>query len=148
MWVNQKRKKLDKIWSAGAKPERKERFFSTQLISQESPAMEINYLEGNGPEWLMHKGLLLVLTESMILWGRKGINLLVYACHFNSLSIFFLVFLFSFFLSHSFLSVSWSIFSDSYSLVMVPIVVVPLPPFLFTTRVSFYSVCRDWILLF
>ena len=72
-------------------------FFSTQLISQESPAVEINYLEGNVPEWLMHKGLLLVLTESRILCGRKGINLLVHACRSNSLSLFILVFLFSFF---------------------------------------------------
>ena len=84
--------------------------------------MEINYLEGNVPEWLMHKGLLLVLTESRILCGRKGINLLVHACRSNSLSIFFLVVLFSFFPSHSFLSVSWYIFSNSYSLVMVPVV--------------------------
>ena len=67
MWVNQKRKKSDEIWFAGAKPKKKERFFSMQLISQESPAVEINYLEGNRLEWLMYKGLLLVLIESMIL---------------------------------------------------------------------------------
>ena len=103
IWVNQKIKKPDWIWSAGAKPERKERFFSTQLISQESPVVEINYLEGNGPEWLIHKGLLLILTESRILWKREGINLLVHVCRSNSPSIFFLVVFFSFFPLHSFL---------------------------------------------
>ena len=51
--------KSTKIRSAGAKPERKERSFSTQLISQEEgPAVEINYPEGNGPEWFMHRGSL------------------------------------------------------------------------------------------
>ena len=49
-------KKSTKIWFAGAKPEKKKRSFSTQLISQENPAVEINYPEGNGLEWLMHKG--------------------------------------------------------------------------------------------
>ena len=91
IWVNQKIKKPDWIWSTEAKPNRKERFFSMQLISQESPAVKINYLEGNGPEWLIHKGLLLILTESRILWGREEINLLVHACCSNSPSIFFLV---------------------------------------------------------
>ena len=32
------------------KPEKEERLFSTQLISQENPATEINRFEGNGPE--------------------------------------------------------------------------------------------------
>ena len=68
----------------------------------------------------------LFLAESKILRVREGINLLVHAYRSNSLSIFFLVFLFSFFPSHSFLSVSWSIFSNSYSSVMVPVVVVLL----------------------
>ena len=35
------------------KPEKEERLFSTQLISQENPATEINRFEGNGPEWLV-----------------------------------------------------------------------------------------------
>ena len=38
------------------KPEREERLFSTQLISQENPAIEINRFEGNGPEWLVPGG--------------------------------------------------------------------------------------------
>ena len=35
------------------KPKREERLFSTQLISQENQATEINYFEGNGLEWLV-----------------------------------------------------------------------------------------------
>ena len=35
------------------KPEREEHLFSTQLISQENPAIEINRFEGNEPEWLV-----------------------------------------------------------------------------------------------
>ena len=35
IWVNQNVRKSTKVRSAGAKPERKERSFSTQLISQE-----------------------------------------------------------------------------------------------------------------
>ena len=42
--------------------------------------MEINYLEGNGPEWLMHKGLLLVLIESRILGERERENQSINAC--------------------------------------------------------------------
>ena len=38
------------------KPEREERLFSTQLISQENPATEINRFEGNGLEWLVPRG--------------------------------------------------------------------------------------------
>ena len=38
------------------KPEREERLFSTQLISQENPATEINRFEGNGPKWLVPGG--------------------------------------------------------------------------------------------
>ena len=37
----------------GLKPEREKRLFSTQLISQENPVMEINRFEGNGPESLV-----------------------------------------------------------------------------------------------
>ena len=35
------------------KPEREECLFSTQLISQENPTIEINRFEGNRPEWLV-----------------------------------------------------------------------------------------------
>ena len=38
------------------KPEREERLFLMQLISQENPAIEINHFEGNGPEWLVLGG--------------------------------------------------------------------------------------------
>ena len=38
------------------KPEREERLFSIQLISQENPATKINRFEGNRPEWLVLKG--------------------------------------------------------------------------------------------
>ena len=38
------------------KPEREERLFSMQLISQENPAMEINRFKRNGPEWLVPRG--------------------------------------------------------------------------------------------
>ena len=40
------------------KPEREECLFSTQLISQENQATEINYFEGNGLEWLVPEGTL------------------------------------------------------------------------------------------
>ena len=38
------------------KLEREERLFSTQLISQENLAIEINRFKGNGPEWLVLRG--------------------------------------------------------------------------------------------
>ena len=38
------------------KPEREERIFSTQLISQKNPATEINRFEGKGPKWLVPGG--------------------------------------------------------------------------------------------
>ena len=38
------------------KPEREECLLSTQLISQENPATEINRFERNGPKWLMPGG--------------------------------------------------------------------------------------------
>ena len=38
------------------KPEREKRLFSTQLISQENPVIEISRFEGNGPEWLVPGG--------------------------------------------------------------------------------------------
>ena len=48
---------LSKSSSRDPKPEREERLFSTQLISQEkNRVMEINHFEGNRPEWLMPRG--------------------------------------------------------------------------------------------
>ena len=38
------------------KPEREKRLLSTQLISQENPATEINLFEGNESEWLVPGG--------------------------------------------------------------------------------------------
>ena len=56
IWVGWNReKKSDYIWSAGPKPEREEHLFSKWIISQGDPAMEINYFEGSGPEWLIYK---------------------------------------------------------------------------------------------
>ena len=93
-----------------------------QLISQESLAVEINYLEGNGPEWFMHKGLLLILTEAEFCEGeRKSI----YWCMPVVLTLhLFSFWLFSFvsFPHTCFFSISWSIFSNFYSLVMVPVI--------------------------
>ena len=40
------------------KPEREERLFLMQLISQKNPAIEINHFEGNGLEWLVPEGTL------------------------------------------------------------------------------------------
>ena len=57
--VNKKKKEinLSKSSSQDPKPEREERLFSTQFISQEkNPATEINHFEGNEPEWLMPRG--------------------------------------------------------------------------------------------
>ena len=53
------KKNLSKSSSQDPKPEREERLFSTQLISQENNlATEINHFEGNEPEWLMPRGTL------------------------------------------------------------------------------------------
>ena len=107
--------------------------------------MEINYLEGNRLEWLMHKGLLLVLTKSRILWGRERINLLVHACHSNYLFIFFLVVLF-FFLSLTLVSLYFLVYL--FKFIFLSYGSHCSSPFLFTARFSFYSACRDHILLF
>ena len=54
-----KKKNLSKSSLQDPKPEREERLFSTQLISQENNlATEINHFEGNEPEWLMPRGTL------------------------------------------------------------------------------------------
>ena len=45
-----------KFSSQDPKPEREKRLLSTQLISQENPATEINRFERNRPKWLMPGG--------------------------------------------------------------------------------------------
>ena len=83
--------------------------------------------------------------------GREGNNLLVHACRTNSLflfsflslfSIFSLIFPFSSFvlviLCFYFLVFKFSILSSSLLSLLL----------LYTARASFYSACRDWILLF
>ena len=79
------------------KIERKERFLSTQLISQENPTIEINRFEGNGLEWLVPGGTPFAFGRGQDLRGREGNNLLVHACRTNSL-FFLFPFLFPFFL--------------------------------------------------
>ena len=87
------------------------------------------------------------LIESRTLRGREGINLLVHACHSNSLSFFFPSFLiFSFFLSF-FLSYSLFLFPSFqvFNTIVLPLVVVVVPVH---DKGLFYSTCHDWILLF
>ena len=84
----------------------------------------------------------LFLAESNTLRGREGINLLVHACRSNSLSFFLPSLLIFPFL------ISFSHYLFFYS----PICQVPISwcwcrP-LYTARASFYSACRDRILLF
>ena len=51
-----------------SKPKREKHLFSTQLISQErNPATKINYFEGSGLEWLVHKR-----TIFFVFWQRAG----------------------------------------------------------------------------
>ena len=85
------------------KPEREECLFSTQLISQENQATEINRFEGNGLEWLCSEERFLLLAKGRILRGKEGNNLLVHACPTTFCFFFFFLSLFSFFLL-SFLS--------------------------------------------
>ena len=83
--------------------------------------------------------------------GREGNNLLVHAYGTNSL------FLFSFFLCFPFFSLIFPFSSFFlvtpyfYFLVFKFSIVFSSSPsllLLYTTRASFYSACRDWILLF
>ena len=135
------------------KSEREKRLLSTQLISQENPATKINHFEGNVLEWLVPGGTPFK-TEDRILREREGKNLLVHACQTNSL---FFLFFFSFFLCFHFSSYFYFfLFLSCYSLFLFPdfqvfnplLFLSSLFLFLYTTRASFYSACRDWILLF
>ena len=58
MGQSKEERNQSKSSSQDPKPEREERLFSTQLISQENPTMEINRFEGNGPDWLVPEGTL------------------------------------------------------------------------------------------
>ena len=105
VWVNQKMKKSTKIWSAGAKPKRKERSFSTQLSLKKSPAVEINCPERNGPEWFMHKDSLWFSHRAGF---RERERESIYRCMFAVLILTLFSFgLFSFFPSHLFLFYYW-----------------------------------------
>ena len=54
------------------KPEREERLFLTQLISQENPATEINCFEGNGLEWLVPGGTLFAFGRGQDFERERG----------------------------------------------------------------------------
>ena len=54
------------------KPEREEHLFSTQLISQENPAMEINRFEGNGLKWLVLRGTLFAFGRGRDFERERG----------------------------------------------------------------------------
>ena len=153
IWVNQRKRKeeinLSKSSPQDPKPEREERLFSMQLISQEkNPTTEINHFEGNRPEWLVPRGThFLLLAESRILRWREGNNLLVHACRTNSL-FFILFFHFSSYLSFFFFLSCYSSFLFPNFPVFNPLLFLPSLLLLYTARASFYSACYDWILLF
>ena len=54
------------------KPEKEERLFSTQLISQENPATEINRFEGNGLERLVPEGTPFAFGKGQDFEREKG----------------------------------------------------------------------------
>ena len=106
IWVNRKSKKSNQVWSAGTKPKREECLLSTQLISQGNPTVKINGFEGNGPKWLVPKGILLLSDREQDFERERG-NQPIDACLPISFSICFFLSLilllsFSFFPSHSF----------------------------------------------
>ena len=134
------------------KPKREEHLFSMQLISQEkNPATEINHFKGSGPEWLVPRGTpFFTFGRGQDFW--KGEREITYWCmpakltlsvfFFLSLfSVFPLIFLFFFFLvirRFYFVIFRFSILSSSLSSLLL----------LYIARASFYSACRNWILLF
>ena len=129
------------------KSKRKEHLFSMQLISQEkNPATEINHFKGSGPEWLVPRGTpFFTFGRGQDFW--EGEREITYWCMPAklTLSVFFFLSLFSVFpLSFLLLLVSISWFSSFLILSSSS----PLFLLLYTTRASFYSACRDWILLF
>ena len=135
--------KSTKIRSTGVEPKRKERSFSTQLISQERvlpwrlTALRETDLSGFSAQMLLE-----VFTESRISWEREGS---IYRCMPTVLILTF-VFLscgFLSFFSHSFLCYLFvSFFFLSFYFLVEVLIVVP-PPLLFTARPSFYSACHD-----
>ena len=114
-----------KIRSAGAEPKRKERSFSTRLISQEIVlSWRLTVLRETDLSGFSTQMLFEVFIESKISWGREGTNLPVYA--YRSYSHFCLSFLrFSFFLFPPLFSISLFLFLSSYFLVEVLVVVPP-----------------------
>ena len=95
--------KSTKIRFARAKPERKERSFSTQLISQEKVLpWRLTALRETDLSGFSAQRLLEVFTESRISWGREGTNLPMHAYRSNSHFVFLSGCFLSFF-SHSFL---------------------------------------------
>ena len=95
--------------STTARPNRKERFFSTQITPQgKDPAVGINGFEGVGPEWLLFQKkdgpYLRFLKEIGFEGGEREIDLWVHALFeiapvflsFPFFSFYFLSYLFSF----------------------------------------------------
>ena len=71
------------------------------LSLRKSPAMEINCLKGNGPEWFMHRGSLWFSQRARF---HEGERKSIYRCMPAILILtLFTFWLFSFFSSHSFL---------------------------------------------
>ena len=56
MGQSKEERNQSKFSSQDPKSEREECLFSTQLISQENPTIEINRFDRNGPEWLVPGG--------------------------------------------------------------------------------------------
>ena len=118
MGQSKEERNQSKFSSQDPKSEREECLFSTQLISQENPTIEINRFDRNGPEWLVPEGL---LAEGKIFRGREGNNLLVHACRTNTFFFLFLS-LFPFFLL-SFLSFlfPYFLFCDPSQVVVIAV---------------------------
>ena len=142
------------LWDS--KPEREEHLFSTQLISQKrNPTTEINYFEGSGPEWLVPKG-----NPFLCFWQRVGFwkreREITYWCMPAELTLFFsfLFFLcfFRFFSYLSFFVLSFFLVTPCFHFLVFKFSILssssPSLLSLYTARASFYSACRDWILLF
>ena len=135
-----------------SKLDKEEHLFSMQLISQEKNlATEINHFEGSGPEWLVPKAIpfFVFWQRAGFLRGRKGNNILVYACGTNSLFFSFFFFCFFSYLPFFFFLSCYSLFLflgfQVLNLILFLTVILLL---LYTTRASFYSACRDWNLPF
>ena len=155
--IKEKRKEeinLSKSSLQDSKLDKEEHLFSMQLISQEKNlATKINHFEGSGPEWLVPRGTpFFTFGRGQDFW--KGEREITYWCmpakltlsvfFFLSLfSVFPLIFLFFFFFflvipRFYFVIFRFSILSSSLSSLLL----------LYIARASFYSACRNWILLF